>query len=64
MSIPVRLIQPYKVHQALNLSPIEEPNDFAGVPPVPGTLRVMAENEAPYTIREGVTLFDICDQLR
>lgn len=49
----------------INLSPIEEPNDFAGVPPVPGTLRIMAENEAPlsYTIREGDTLFDICDQL-
>ena len=50
---------------SINLEPIGDPNDFAGVPPVPGTLRIMAEGEAPmsYTIQEGDTLFDICDQL-
>jgi nucleoid-associated protein YgaU len=50
---------------SINLDPIPEPNDFAGVPPVPGTLRSMADGEAPtqYTIQEGDTLFDICDQL-
>jgi hypothetical protein len=44
---------------------IEEPNLFAGAPPVPGTLRNMADGEAPeeYRVRMGDTLFDICDQL-
>lgn len=40
-------------------------NDFAGAPPVPGTMRSLAEGEAPeeYTIEDGDTLIDICDQL-
>ena len=41
------------------------PNDFAGAPPVPGTMRLMAEGEAPeeYVVQAGDTLFDICGQL-
>ncbi len=45
--------------------PIPPPNEFAGAPPVPGTMRLMAEGEAPeeYGVQPGDTLFDICDQL-
>jgi hypothetical protein len=44
---------------------ISEPNLFAGAAPNPGTLRNLASGEAPeeYTVLEGDTLFDICDQL-
>jgi len=44
---------------------IESPNLFAGAPPIPGTLRIMAAGEAPeeYRVNMGDTLFDICDQL-
>lgn len=44
---------------------IESPNLFAGAPPIPGSLRIMARGEAPeeYRVRMGDTLFDICDQL-
>lgn len=47
------------------LEEIREPNLFAGAPPVPGTMRILAENEAPeeYRVVPGDTLFDICDQL-
>lgn len=40
-------------------------NDFAGAPPLPGTMRALADGEAPedYAIEEGDTLIDICDQL-
>lgn len=40
-------------------------NNFAGAPPLPGTMRLLADGEAPedYTIEEGDTLIDICDQL-
>ena len=50
---------------SVNLDPVPEPNEFSGVPPMPGTLRLMAVGEAPtqYTVQEGDTLFDICDQL-
>jgi hypothetical protein len=45
--------------------PLPPPNEFAGAPPVPGTMRLMAEGEAPeeYMVQPGDTLFDICDQL-
>lgn len=45
--------------------PLPMPNEFAGAPPVPGTMRLMAEGEAPeeYAVQPGDTLFDICDQL-
>lgn len=45
--------------------PLPPPNEFAGAPPVPGTMRIMAEGEAPeeYMVQPGDTLFDICDQL-
>lgn len=41
------------------------PNEFAGAPPIPGTMRIMAEGEAPqeYRVQPGDTLYDICDQL-
>ncbi|RZA16266.1 MAG: LysM peptidoglycan-binding domain-containing protein, partial [Proteobacteria bacterium] len=44
---------------------ISEPNLFSGAAPNPGTLRNLASGEAPeeYTVLEGDTLFDICDQL-
>ena len=47
------------------LEQIEEPNLFAGAPPVPGTMKILAQNEAPedYRVQVGDTLFDICDQL-
>lgn len=40
-------------------------NDFAGSPALPGTMRQMADGEAPetYVVQKGDTLFDICDQL-
>lgn len=49
----------------VNLDPIGDPNDFSGVPPVPGTMKIMADGQAPtsYMIQPGDTLFDICDQL-
>jgi len=45
--------------------PLPMPNQYSGAPPVPGTLRQMAEGEAPelYVVEHGDTLFDICDQL-
>lgn len=47
------------------LEQIEEPNLFAGAPPVPGTMKILAQSEAPedYRVQVGDTLFDICDQL-
>ncbi|NRA44007.1 MAG: LysM peptidoglycan-binding domain-containing protein [Oligoflexales bacterium] len=47
------------------VSSIGDPNEFSGAPAVPGTLRVMAEGEAPeeYIVEYGDTLFDICSQL-
>ncbi|MBC7659617.1 MAG: LysM peptidoglycan-binding domain-containing protein [Chitinophagaceae bacterium] len=44
---------------------ISEPNLFSGAAPNPGTLRNLASGEAPeeYSVHEGDTLFDICDQL-
>lgn len=40
-------------------------NDFAGAPPLPGTLRFLADGEGPedYVVERGDTLFDVCDQL-
>ena len=45
--------------------PAPSSGHFSGAPPVPGTLRVLADGEAPeeYVVQEGDTLFDICDQL-
>ena len=47
------------------VSSIGDSNEFSGAPAVPGTLRVMAEGEAPeeYIVEYGDTLFDICSQL-
>jgi len=41
------------------------PNEFGGVPPLPGTRREMAPGEAPemYDVEEGDTMFDVCSQL-
>ena len=38
---------------------------LSGLPPIAGTLRDLADGEAPdiYTVEPGDTLFDICDQL-
>lgn len=51
--------------RALSAKSLPQPNEFSGSPPVPGTLRLMAEGEAPeeYKVQAGDTLFDICDQL-
>ena len=45
--------------------PIGSRNIFAGAPPIPGSLRDLAAEEAPeeYRVELGDTLFDICDQL-
>ena len=45
--------------------PLPPPNEFAGAPPIPGTMRAMAEGEAPeeYQVETGDNLYDICDQL-
>lgn len=45
--------------------PLPPPNEFSGAPPVPGSMRLMADGEAPeeYRVQPGDTLFDICDQL-
>jgi nucleoid-associated protein YgaU len=49
----------------INATKIEEANEFSGVPPIPGSLRMMADGEAPeeYFVESGDTLFDICSQL-
>lgn len=41
------------------------PNDFGGVPPLPGTRKQLAPGEAPeiYAVEEGDTMFDVCSQL-
>ena len=41
------------------------PNEFGGVPPLPGTKRAMAPGEAPeiYEVEQGDTMFDVCSQL-
>jgi hypothetical protein len=45
--------------------PLPPPNEFAGAPPIPGTMRAMAEGEAPeeYSVEHGDNLYDICDQM-
>lgn len=47
------------------ISSIGDYNEFSGAPSVPGSLRVMAEGEAPeeYVVEYGDTLFDVCSQL-
>lgn len=49
----------------INAQPLIESNDFLGAPMVPGTMRYLAEGEAPevYVVESGDTLFDICSQL-
>ena len=44
---------------------LRSPNEFGGVPPLPGTRREMAPGEAPemYDVEEGDTMFDVCSQL-
>ena len=60
---------PEGVNPTLDSSPsigiIEDPNEFSGVPVGPGSLRTLAESEAPeeYNVENGDSLFDICDQL-
>jgi hypothetical protein len=43
------------------LEQIAEPNLFAGAPPIPGTMKILAQSEAPedYRVQPGDTLFDI-----
>jgi hypothetical protein len=43
----------------------ESTNSFSGVPTLPGTRRILPSGAAPdrYTIENGDTLYDICDQL-
>jgi hypothetical protein len=76
-SAPASPIAPHPGQPALDTSGLEavdirsqirkvmEANLFAGVPPLPGTLRNMAMGEAPeeYLVQEGDNLYDICDQL-
>ena len=49
----------------IDAPPLPPPNEFAGAPPIPGTMRAMAEGEAPeeYQVEPGDNLYDICDQL-
>lgn len=49
----------------LKLERVSLPNEFSGAPPIHGTAGVLEVGEAPpqYMIREGDTLYDICDQL-
>lgn len=53
---------PDKAPVAPDLAP---PNEFGGAPYVPGSLKDLAYGEAPeeYTVEDGDTLYDICDQL-
>jgi len=48
-----------------DFSSLPASNDFSGAPPIPGTMRLLADEEAPedYVIEDGDTLIDICDQL-
>ena len=41
------------------------PNEFSGVPPMPGTRKNLAQGETPefYQVETGDTLFDVCSQL-
>lgn len=50
---------------AIEAPPLPPPNEFSGAPPIPGSMRLMADGEAPeeYRVQPGDTLFDICDQL-
>lgn len=56
---------PSNPEPVIQAPPLPPPNEFAGSPPVPGSLRILAESEAPeeYLVQPGDTLFDICDQL-
>jgi hypothetical protein len=56
---------PSNPEPAIEAPPLPPPNEFAGSPPVPGSMRILAESEAPeeYMVQPGDTLFDICDQL-
>lgn len=59
------MLMPTDPEPAILAPPLPPPNEFAGSPPVPGTMRLLAETEAPeeYMVQQGDTLFDICDQL-
>ncbi len=50
---PVKLVEPMK------------PNEFSGVPALPGSRRTLAPGQAPdfYMVEQGDTLFDVCSQL-
>ena len=65
LSVPSSTESQLPGNAASQTSELPPPNEFAGAPPVSGTLRVMAEGEAPeeYRVQPGDTLFDICDQL-
>jgi hypothetical protein len=63
---PPEAVAPPPVAEPPIVAPeLAAPNEFAGAPPIPGGMRVMAEGEAPeeYRVQPGDTLFDICDQL-
>jgi hypothetical protein len=57
--------QPITQDMEITAEKIGEPNEFAGAPLVPGTMRNVAEGEAPeeYIVESGDTLFDVCSQL-
>ncbi|MCX6109313.1 MAG: LysM peptidoglycan-binding domain-containing protein [Proteobacteria bacterium] len=58
-------LQPKAAALTIDAPPLPPPNEFAGAPPIPGTMRAMAEGEAPeeYQVEPGDNLYDICDQL-
>lgn len=66
VSAPPIVAAPAQTEPLLIKAPsLPEANEFAGAPPVPGTMRIMADGEAPeeYAVQPGDTLFDVCDQL-
>ena len=71
---PAAVAPPVSAEAALtgdgSIAPVDSnqsrgPNEFGGVAPLPGTLREMAVGEAPeiYSVEEGDTMYDVCNQL-
>jgi LysM domain len=62
---PARVSEPASQTAHTDAADVEKKNDFPGIFALPGIRRDLSPGEAPevYTVEEGDTMYDICDQL-